>query len=286
MSAELVTINKLRQTLLQEISVLFPGNEAVSIVRLILEHVGFSEYSMLKDPSQPVNRKIQAEITKIVNELSKNKPIQYILGECFFYDLKFVVNENVLIPRPETEELVSKILLENTKNSPSILDIGCGSGCISVTLSKNIPESKVYALDIDEKVIETAKVNASANDASLTFLQGNILEDNPETANIFFDLIVSNPPYVTPGEKLFMAANVLKYEPELALFTPENDPLIFYRAIIRVAKRQLAKDGSVWVEINEKFGHETSELFRSNGFATVRLLQDIHGKDRFLKAMR
>lgn len=286
MSAELVTINKLRQTLLQEISVLFPGNEAVSIVRLILEHVGFSEYSMLKDPSQPVNRKIQAEITKIVNELSKNKPIQYILGECFFYDLKFVVNENVLIPRPETEELVSKILLENTKNSPSILDIGCGSGCISVTLSKNIPESKVYALDIDEKVIETAKVNASANDASLTFLQGNILEDNPETANIFFDLIVSNPPYVTPGEKLFMAANVLKYEPELALFTPENDPLIFYRAIIRVAKRQLAKDGSVWVEINEKFGHETSELFRSNGFATVRLLQDIHGKDRFIKAIR
>lgn len=286
MSAELVTINKLRQTLLQEISVLFPGNEAVSIVRLILEHVGFSEYSMLKDPSQSVNRKIQAEITKIVNELSKNKPIQYILGECFFYDLKFVVNENVLIPRPETEELVSKILLENTKNSPSILDIGCGSGCISVTLSKNIPESKVFALDIDENVIETAKVNASANDASLTFLQGNILEDNPETANIFFDLIVSNPPYVTPGEKLFMAANVLKYEPELALFTPENDPLIFYRAIIRVAKRQLAKDGSVWVEINEKFGHETSELFRSNGFATVRLLRDIHGKDRFIKAIR
>jgi len=281
-----MTIFKLRQSLLQEISELYPGNEAVSIVRLILEHAGFSEYSMLKDPSQTVNRKTQAEITKIVKELNKNKPIQYILGECFFYDLRFAVNEKVLIPRPETEELVSNILQECSKASPSILDIGCGSGCISVALAKNIPGSVVYALDVDEKILETARKNALENDTKLTFLLKNILEEDPGTTELKFDLIVSNPPYVTPGDRLFMAANVLQFEPERALFTPEDDPLIFYRAIIRVAHKHLRKDGAIWVEINERLGEETKDLFSRSGFGRVRLLKDIHGKDRFIQASK
>jgi release factor glutamine methyltransferase len=286
MSTGTVTIYDLKRSLLNDLSVIFSGNEAYSITRLILEHFGFSEISLLKKPDVIIDNILQAEIKKIVNELSKNSPIQYILGETIFFDLKFHVNKNVLIPRPETEELVSKILMENKMHDPIILDIGCGSGCISITLAHNIPKSKVYALDVDEQALETAKTNAIENNVNVEFIHKSIFEFEAEPENEVFDIIVSNPPYVTHEEEQFMSPNVTKYEPEKALFVPDNDPLIFYREIIRFAKTAIAARGIIWVEINEKFGNELKDLFHESGYTNVRLIKDIHGKDRFINASK
>lgn len=284
MSNNPITIGQLKRSLLNELSVKFSKNEAYSITRIILEHFGYSEYDILKAPAAIIDNNMMPESTKIVNELNKNRPIQYILGETIFYDLKFKVNENVLIPRPETEELVANILNENRIKCPHIIDIGCGSGCISVALAHTIPESKVFALDVDEKAIAVARTNAAQNSVEVEFIHKSIFEftDN----DILFDIIVSNPPYVTREEAKLMHPNVLKYEPDIALFVPDSDPLLFYREIIRFSSGRLSPDGVVWVEINEKFGKEVEDLFFRSGFINVKIIEDIHGKDRFIKARR
>lgn len=286
MSNKPITIGQLKRSLLNELSVNFSKNEAYSITRLILEHFGYAEYDILQAPAAVVDNKMKPEITKIVNELNKNRPIQYILGETFFYDLKFKVDENVLIPRPETEELVANILNDIRINNPHIIDIGCGSGCISVALAFALPESNVFALDVDEKAIAIAKANALLNGVKVEFIQKSIFDFTGIDFDFPFDIIVSNPPYVTREEAKFMLPNVLKYEPDLALFVPDSDPLIFYREIIRFSLDRLSPEGVVWVEINEKFGKEAEELFFRSGFSNVRILEDIHGKERFIKASR
>ncbi len=286
MNKGLQTISELRRSLIIQLSELFPENEATSITRLILEHIGFKEYAILKEPSQQINNTIRSEITKIVDELKKNRPIQYILGRTWFSDLPFLVNDYVLIPRPETEEMVSNILSENRGGNPRIIDIGCGSGCISIALAYHIPNSKVSAMDTDLRALQLAKKNALLNHVAVDFIHQSIFDTETGSEEILYDIIVSNPPYVTSADKLLMSPNVTDYEPELALYVPDDDPLLFYKEIIRFSKNRLSGRGEIWVEINEKYGNETKELFVNAGYKDVWLLEDIHGKDRFIKIMK
>ena len=218
----------------------------------------------------------------IVEQLLQEIPIQYLLGTTSFFGMDFEVNTNVLIPRPETEELVAWILEKYSKNRDpiSILDIGTGSGCIAIALAKNLPNAKVAALDVSELALKTAKQNADRNAVSVTFLQKNILETNnfEET----FDIIVSNPPYIRNSEKVEIKKNVLEHEPHLALFVDDNDALLFYRKIAVLAQKSLNKNGELYFEINQYLGKEMIALLEELGYKDIVLRQDIYGNDRML----
>lgn len=221
----------------------------------------------------------------IVEELKKEKPIQYILGETEFYGLRFFVNESTLIPRPETEELVSWIIenQKSLKKSPSevrILDIGTGSGCIPIALKKNIPHAKVSAIDISEKALAVAKKNAVENNAVIHFMTKNILDTIALETQ--YDIIVSNPPYVRDLEKNEIKKNVLEYEPHLALFVADDDALLFYRKIAQLAKKSLTNHGMLYFEINQYLGKETVSLLKDLGFHDVQLKKDFYGNDRMI----
>ena len=222
----------------------------------------------------------------IASDLKEQKPIQYILGETEFYGLRFLVNENILIPRPETEELVALIINEEARSNKQkagfkILDIGTGSGCIAITLAKNIPTAEVFAIDISEKALATAEKNAELNEVKVTFLQKNILE-TPDLGQQF-DIIVSNPPYVRNLEKAEIKPNVLEYEPHLALFVEDTDALLFYRKIGQLAKKTLTTHGQLYFEINQYLGKETVQLLKDLGFENVELNKDVYGNDRMIK---
>lgn len=236
---------------------------------------------------------------QVLQELKVYKPIQYILGATEFCGLPFLVNENVLIPRPETEELVelivkdcelhSHILTPNSKLK--ILDIGTGSGCIPIALKKFLPNAEVFAIDISDKALEVAKKNAIANQVTINFIQADILKvydlQNFSTPNFplptSFDIIVSNPPYVRMLEKTEISPNVLEYEPHLALFVEDNDALLFYRKIANLAKNSLNPNGKLYFEINQYLGKETLALVESYGFKNCELHKDIYGNDRMIK---
>lgn len=220
----------------------------------------------------------------ILEKLKIQIPIQYIIGTTHFYGLEFIVDENVLIPRPETEELVDWIVKLNSKLSKKknlkILDIGTGSGCIAVSFAKNIPNSEVFAIDVSEKVLAIAKKNAILNKVPVTFLHKNILET--KDLNQKFDIIVSNPPYVRNLEKAEIKPNVLDNEPHLALFVPDNDPLIFYKKIAELAAANLNPNGQLFFEINQYLGKETQELLEYIGLKNIELRKDIYGNDRMI----
>ena len=220
----------------------------------------------------------------ILEELKLEIPIQYILGTTHFYGLEFNVNENVLIPRPETEELVEWII-SSAVNIPKyknikILDIGTGSGCIAISLAKNIPNAQVSAIDISDKALATAKENANLNQVAVAFIQRNILETNNLEQQ--FDIIVSNPPYVRNLEKVEIKPNVLANEPHLALFVEDNDALIFYRKIAELAIKNLTPEGKLFFEINQYLGKETVELLENMHFKNIELRKDIYGNDRMI----
>lgn len=214
--------------------------------------------------------------------LKDHTPIQYILGETEFYGMKFFVNENVLIPRPETEELVEWILKDIKNAGLKIIDIGTGSGCIPIVLKKNLPNASIWAMDFSEKAIETAQINAEYHQTDIQFLQNDFLHMNfkelPE-----FDLIVSNPPYIGETEKNEMDENVVKFEPHSALFVPDENPLIFYEKIVEFAKQKLKPNGKIFVEINQNLARETKELFQNN-FENTELKKDISENFRMIKA--
>lgn len=215
-------------------------------------------------------------------ELKNKKPIQYILGETEFFGIKFFVNQNVLIPRPETEELIEWILNSNSNSESVIIDIGTGSGCIPIVLKKNLPSAKMYALDISEKAIETAENNAEFHQTKVKFLCEDFLTFDYSTLPKF-DVIVSNPPYISENEKNTMAQSVTEFEPNLALFVPDEDALLFYRKICEFAKEKLKEDGKVFVEINQNLKNETVQLFQ-NYFENVEIKKDISGNDRMICA--
>ncbi len=220
----------------------------------------------------------------IQEKLQKQIPVQYILGTISFYGLDFMVNENVLIPRPETEELVEWIVNENLNieklKDLKILDIGTGSGCIAISLAKNLPNAQVFAIDVSDKALATAQKNAESNEVKVTFLEKNILETFDLEQE--FDIIVSNPPYVRNLEKVEINKNVLEYEPHLALFVEDDDALIFYKKIAQLAQKNLVENGSLYFEINQYLGKEMILLLEEMQFKNIELKQDIYGNDRMI----
>jgi len=268
-----------------ELKGLYPETEIKSFSYLIIEKLtGFSRTEIIVNKNTLFSDEQHHVIETFIEKLKKNVPIQYILGETEFFGLAFNVNESVLIPRPETEELVEWIHSENTLTANlNILDIGTGSGCIAISLKHEFPNASVHAFDISEQALDTARSNAKSNKLDVTFSQIDIL--NAPGTEQQWDIIVSNPPYVTEQEKSSILPNVLEHEPHLALFVPDNDPLLFYCCIALFAKQHLKPQGKLYFEINRTFGVETVELLTDLGFCNVELRKDISGNDRMVRAV-
>ena len=288
-----------KTTFLQELSSFYEEQEIESFFYIILEKLhSLKRIDLALNPQKVMDGVHLKQWKNIVSELKKQRPIQYILGETEFYGLRFLVNENTLIPRPETEELVELIIestnyeLRNTKLK--VLDIGTGSGCIAISLSKHSANSEVFAIDVSEEALAVAKKNSGLNDVKVNYINVDVLKINDlkelATHNLQlatqFDIIVSNPPYVRNLEKDEIKPNVLEYEPHLALFVDDIDPLLFYRKIAELAIKNLNPNGKLYFEINQYLGNETVELVKSFGFKNVKLIKDIYGNDRMIEGTR
>ncbi|HEY8387464.1 MAG TPA: peptide chain release factor N(5)-glutamine methyltransferase [Parasegetibacter sp.] len=278
-----MTIQEAYQDIIASLQNIYPPDEAANIADLVMERITDMDRSKRRiNGSSLLGSENTCQLDIIKNELSKNRPVQYVLGEAWFMGMPFYVNESVLIPRPETEELVDWIIndIRGSKFPPSILDIGTGSGCIPVSLKKNLPAASVSAIDICEKALRVAERNAAARGTMISYFQLNILRRDQREKLPKFHVIVSNPPYITKQEMKLMNANVLNYEPHLALFVPDNDPLLFYRAIGEFASTHLHQGGRLYVEMHEDNAEETAELFRQLNFPRVEIRKDMQGKKR------
>lgn len=277
--------------------------EAEPIAKIVIEFVSNTSFNRSKEKVISVD---EAEHIKIIQQqLLSHRPVQYVLNEAWFYGLKFEVNESVLIPRPETEELVDCIVkeikgdkwkVENKKQavdiSPltiihyplTILDIGTGSGCIPISIKKNIPYADVSAIDVCSEAVHTAMNNAVTHETEINFQLLDFLDEPKWNKLGQFDIIVSNPPYIKTSESKTMSKHVLQYEPQKALFVPDDDALLFYKKIADFALQHLKPDGAVYVEINQQLGKETAEIFIERGFKNAELKKDMSGNERFVKA--
>ena len=282
-------IKQYRTQFIQELSGIYDVLEVESFFYLILEEKhNLRQIDLALNPDLAFSEQEIEEWSMFVTELKKEIPIQYLLGKTNFYGLDFEVNSNVLIPRPETEELVEWIIKENSNNEKhkelKILDIGTGSGCIAISLAKNLSKAQVFAIDVSEGALATAKRNATSNGVSVTFLHKNILETDDLMQ--VFDVIVSNPPYVRNLEKEEIKKNVLEYEPHLALFVEDDDALIFYRKIAQLAQKNLINSGQLYFEINQYLGKEMIDLLEKMNFKNVELRKDIYGNDRMTRGVK
>jgi release factor glutamine methyltransferase len=286
MSVNIQTIKEIRPFLARELAGIYPDTEigafAIIIIRLLVRTPRIHISGL---PESPLTQKQAEQVFSICKDLKTGKPIQYVLGETSFYNCTIKVNGETLIPRPETEELVDLIVKENKGFRGTILDIGTGSGCISIALALNLPGTTVTGFDISEGAIALARENSKLNDADVTFLKADIMNFD---ANQFIktDIIVSNPPYVRESEKKVMARNVLDFEPHSALFVPDSDPLRYYSAILKAAASILSPGGKVYFEINEAMGSELSLLIREHGYSGIRLIKDLNGRERIIKGIR
>ncbi|HLW33408.1 MAG TPA: peptide chain release factor N(5)-glutamine methyltransferase [Aequorivita sp.] len=279
--------NNFKNTLLG----LYPLEEIESFFNILSEkYLKLSRIKIALNPNREISEEEEAEFQAALIRLKKNEPLQYIIGETEFNGLPFKVNEHTLIPRPETEELVEWILADLSEIKPrndfsitelKVLDIGTGSGCIAISLSKNLPEAKVSAIDISEEALKLASLNAEMNEVAVNFIQKDVLSE--KTLPDKYSIIVSNPPYVRELEKDQMMPNVLNYEPEIALFVKDDDALLFYRTIAQLAKFHLKPSGKLYFEINEFLGEELSVFLTDEGFKNIQLKRDIYGKNRMLK---
>ena len=267
----------LKKEFLRYITPIYNKDEASSLHYVLCEEI----LSIPK--SKLIIEDIDLSVDKInslhncLERLKKHEPIQYVLGKTLFMGMNFKVNPSVLIPRPETEELVN-IILKNELGNKTILDIGSGSGCIAISLAKYSPKANVTALDISIDAIELSKMNAKENDVKLEFINADILNYKSDKK---YDIIVSNPPYVLEEEKKHMSKNILDYEPGLALFVKDNDPLQFYKAILDFAENSLNKNGKIYFEINENYKDEIMELVNNYGYSNVDCKLDVFGRNRF-----
>jgi len=280
------TIQQIRVYLYKEIRNIYPDGESMSIVRHIMDHMGYPAEECLRNPNRESDSVTISQINEIVTEIHTSKPIQQILGYTYFCDLKIEVNRNVLIPRPETEEMVYLIMDQISQPPLRILDLGTGSGCIALALKNRFPDALVTGLDVSQVVLDVATRNAKKNGLEINWIKGDIHNENLLVDKEGYDLIISNPPYVLWGEAVEMEPNVLRFEPGSALFVEDEEPLINYHAIARICQTNLIEGGILWVEINERFGSETASLFQNAGMKKVTTLNDIHGKERFINARR
>lgn len=312
-----MTIQEAYKQLLYQLYEVYDDREAANIADMVIEHVTAQRrIDRIVNKQMPVSTAQQQEIDIYTQQLLQHKPIQYVLHEAWFAGMKFYVDENVLIPRPETEELVEWIadlglpvtgyqfpvsaeneannnIATNKTQSPvtgnrqpvTILDIGTGSGCIPIALKKRFAEWTVNAVDISAGALEVAKKNAAANNVDVTFTLINILDESAWQQQGMYDVIVSNPPYIKQSESASMHANVLAFEPHTALFVPDDDALLFYKKIADFALQHLNTHGLLFFEINEALGKEVFELLVSKGFKDIELRKDLQGKDRMVKAV-
>lgn len=260
----------------------YDAREARAVTAFVCEgRLGLRFTDVIVEPDAPCP--LREELAPLMAEIRDRRPAQYIAGYAFFRDMKFIVREGVLIPRPETEEMVGLIEAEHRgEKGLRVLDIGTGSGCIAVSLALALPESRVTGIDISDSALATASENARRLGAEVRFERHDILSESvPEGT---YDLVVSNPPYVTRSEQAQMLPNVLRHEPHRALFVPDDDPLLFYRAIAEKGRTMIARGGELWFEINERFGPQTVRLLEDEGYADIRLREDMFGKPRTICA--
>jgi release factor glutamine methyltransferase len=281
-----MTIKQIQRIFYTELAPIYPKTEIESFFYMLADafwNLRRVDIALNHDNEVLINDKFHSAL----NDLIKQKPIQYILGHTEFFGMNFSVNEHVLIPRPETEELISWIIddINTIQNKIKILDIGTGSGCIAISLAKNVPNAQVYALDISKDALQVAQQNANSNEVEVRFIEDDILNATFNIQSLDkFDIIVSNPPYVRELEKEEMSDNVLNNEPHLALFVQDENPLLFYDKIADFALKNLKKDGFLYFEINQYLSKETALLLDKKGFNVIEIKKDIFGVDRMIKA--
>ena len=275
-------VNEIRDALREN----YPDTEALALAKMLLVEVfGFSTLELYGGKDKEISGKHRDVLDEMIRRLKKNEPIQYIIGIETFGGLTFEVNQNVLIPRPETRELVEWIAEDCQLEDPcKILDIGTGSGCIAISLAKLLEQVEVEAWDVSEGALQVARRNAERNQVDVLFRKMDVLGDVPE--GMLYDVIVSNPPYIAEKEKSQMEHNVLDWEPSIALFVPDEDPLLFYRRLAQLGGSMLKKGGSLYYEINQAYGQETMEMLASMGYQSIELRKDAWGNDRMVKAKR
>lgn len=266
----------------ESLNAYYPENEISGFTRIIIEHIAQKPYPQVCIDPFIFSEESNVKINLILERLKQYEPIQYIIGKTEFFGLPFSVNENVLIPRPETEELVELILNENKESGLSLLDIGTGSGAIAIALAKNLVGASVSAWDISDKALDVARLNSRLNSTDISFQRIDVLGDYPTDKK--YDIIVSNPPYVLESEKEQIEQNVLDYEPHTALFVPDNNALLFYERIADIALNILTPTGRLYFEINRAKGIETVKILKKKGFTEVALFQDLSQNDRMVRA--
>lgn len=275
-------VNEIRNALREH----YPDSEALALAKMLLvEAFGFSTLELYGGKDKEISGKRLDVLNEMIARLKKNEPIQYVIGAEVFCGWTFEVNENVLIPRPETQELVRWIEADWKSDAPCrILDVGTGSGCIAISLSKLLEGAEVEAWDISEGALRVARRNADRNEAQVFFRRVDVLKACTEDCR--YDVIVSNPPYITESEKQDMEANVLDWEPHTALFVPDADPLLFYRCIAELGVSMLNEGGALYFEINRAYGEETVRMLEDLGYRQIELRKDNWGNDRMIKANR
>ncbi len=281
-----MTIAELHKEIIEELTAAFPPEEARALSYALLQHFGHLSRTQLHAFPETIFPEATLPLVReAVQRLLHNEPLQYVTGETLFCGFPIAVNSQVLIPRPETEELVAWAVQElKVMDHPQVVDLCTGSGCIAIALKKLLPAAGIHACDISAGALEVAKSNAANNHVAIRFFEQDIINDSSFTGKV--DAVISNPPYIRQSEKILMHDNVLSHEPHLALFVDDSDPLVFYRAIAQFATLHLNNHGLVFVEINEAFGEASKALFTNAGFSTVELRKDLNGKDRMLVATR
>jgi release factor glutamine methyltransferase len=272
----------------EKLSRLYPSSEVKIITEILFEHfMGWDKMTLRLNNKSSLSESELLLFHKALKRLLKDEPVQHITGEMEFYSLPFKVNNNVLIPRPETEELVD-LVVQECKGSETILDIGTGSGCIPISLKKQLKNTLVYGMDVSEDALVVARDNAALNSTEVTFVKEDILKMSSikDALKKEFDIIISNPPYITNSEKALMSENVLTFEPHVALFIEDDEPLLFYDKIGHLAYDNLSSGGKLYFEINEQYGDQTMALLKSIGFSDIRMIKDLQNKDRIVAAIR
>ena len=285
-------LKDLKQLFINSLKDIYPSEEVQSFFNLLAnKHLGLSRIEIAIQPDKIVSEVKVLEFKKAISRLENFEPIQYIIGGTEFFGLPFLVNKDVLIPRPETEELVSWIINDSKNKLANILDVGTGSGCIAISLANKLKNATVSAIDISDKALSIAKQNALLNKVNVNFMSVDVLKFEKSEQLIShldskYDVIVSNPPYVRMLEKELMQPNVIEHEPDIALFVEDEDPLLFYRKISQLSKQYLKQDGVLYFEINEYLSKEMKVMLDSEGFKNIEIKKDIFEKDRMIKCIR
>ncbi|MCA1761719.1 MAG: peptide chain release factor N(5)-glutamine methyltransferase [Flavobacteriales bacterium] len=280
-----MNVSALVQLFRQELIQIYPQREVEQIIALVFEEVlNYSRVDIVLNSDEVPDDGRLIAMQAALDRLKNSEPVQYVLGKTVFYGLPFRVNKDVLIPRQETEELIHWILKDQFPERPTVIDLGTGSGCIPIVLKDLWPAAKVFGADISIDALNVANQNAAQNGVEVEFFHFDIIE-RESLAFMKFDLMVSNPPYVRRSERNLMEQNVLGFEPEMALFVDDSDPLIFYRKIVDLAEGHLNKGGKLYFEINEAYGAELKQLMKDRGFGNVELKKDFNGKDRMMRGV-